>query len=660
MARCEIYADTETRSTVDLKSAGVHRYAASFHTDVLLLQYAIDDGPVFTWNKGDPIPYDLMVALIEGAIVYFHNAEFDVTMWNAVLHERYGFPKLNYEQVRCTAAMAAAMGLPRSLDGAGHAVRLTIEKDKVGSSLMKSMCKPAGWNDDLEPVWLETREAMARLGDYGKQDVLVLRDLRRRLLDLRPEEQKLFELTAQINGRGVRVDHGAVRAAVPMVQAANAELAKRIAGLTNDKVRTPMQRDKLLSFMTDYLVMLPNARKRTLELFRATAEHVPDVVDDVIQTRLLAAKTSVSKLTAMLSRVSADGRLRGSMIYYGAATGRFSSVGVQLQNMPRPRQEMSFKDCCDAVELIRAKRADLIDCFYGPILQVVSDCLRSFFIPAPGHEFVVTDFAKIEAIVNAWAAGEHDMLSAFKDKSRDIYAEMATSVYGYLINRKVHKIEGQVGKALVLGAGYGLGGKAFWEQCILNGIPITLEFAIEAIRSYRSKNDCIVQHWYDQERAAMDAVRNPGTAYPCGVVTWLYRSQILWCRLPSGRALAYPYACLKDKLDRQGVPRPRLHYMGVHPITKRWALLDTYGSALVENIVQAIARDLLTRIMLILDDMHIPVVLSVHDELVAEVHKSRAQDVLTTILDLMSIPPAWGKGIPLSAEGWTGERYGKQ
>jgi len=663
MTRCEVYLDTETRSDVDLKSAGVYYYAQSAYTEIIRVQYAIDEGPVYVWKTGQPIPYDLAVAISDGAIIYIHNAEFDVTVWNAVLAPR-GWPRLKYEQCRCTAAMASSMGLPRDLDGAAHAVRLSVEKDKDGAKLMRQMCKPIGWTNDLEPVWNEDPGDHERLTLYARRDIEVLRPLRRRLLDLRGDEQKLYELTTRINERGVRVDRAAVRGAIPMVQEATQGLGRRIRELTEDwkgdsAVHSPMQRDKLLAFMEEYLVRLPNARRKTLELFNATADHVPDVVDNVIQTRLEAAKTSVGKLKAIMARTTPqDSRLRGALVYYGAGTGRFSSVGVQLQNMPRPRPEMSFANCVAAVDLMRQKRADLIDCFYGPVLQVVSDCLRTFFIPAPGHSFIVTDFSKIEAIVNAWAAGQLDMLSALSDKNRDAYAEMASSVYGYPVNRKVHKIEGQVGKALVLGAGYGLGGPRFWEQCVLSNIPVSIEFAIGAIAAYRQKNDAIVQHWYAQERAAMDAVRNPGVTFPCGCVEWLYRSQVLWCRLPSGRALAYPYACIKDRLDTNKVPRPRLHYMGLNH-TRRWDLLYTYGAALVENIVQAIARDLLTRVMLALDAAGLALVLTVHDELVAEVPEARADDVLDGVLNLMSIPPHWGTDIPLSAEGGVLPRYGK-
>jgi DNA polymerase family A len=658
--RCEVYLDTETRSPVDLKSAGAHRYFQDPFTDITHVQYAIDDGPVFVWKRGQPIPYDLVVAITDGAIVYIHNAEFDVTGWNMILSRRHGWPRLSYGQVRCTAAMAAAMGLPRSLDGAAHAVKLPIQKDVEGGKLMRRLCKPVGVDELGCPLWNDNPDDHARMDIYARRDIEVLRPLRRRLLDLRTDEQALFELTTRINERGIKVDQQAVQRAIPMVQEANAELAKRIRGLTNEAVQTPMQRNKLLGFMSDYLVMLPNARRKTLELFNATAQHVPEVVDEVIQTRLLAAKTSVAKLTAMLSRASpADGRLRGALVYYGAATGRYSSTGVQLHNLPRPRAEMSFKDCCDAVEYVRAKRSDLIDCFYGPILQVISDCLRTFFVPERGSVFVVADFAKIEAVVNAWCAGQHDMLSALTDKNRDAYAEMASSVYGFTVIRKVHKVEGQVGKALVLGAGYGMGGSRFWEMCILTGIPVTLDFAVGAIQRYRQVNDRIVMHWYDQERAAMDAVRAPGTPVTCGTVEWLFRSQILWCRLPSGRALAYPYACIRDRLDANKVPRPRLHYMGIDPFTHKWTLLYTYGASLTENIVQAIARDLLVRVMHILDSMGVPIVLTVHDELVAEVPAKSANGVLSTVLDVMADPPAWGRGIPLSAAGGILPRYGK-
>jgi DNA polymerase len=619
-----------------------------------MLTYAIDDGQVFTWLRGQPMPYDLCLALIEGATVYIHNAEFDVTGWNEILAKRHGWPRLKYGQVRDTAAMAAAMGLPRSLDGAAHAVRLSVSKDADGAKLMKRMCKPAGWTDDLEPTWLEGPTEMARLQLYARQDIHVLRPLRRRLLDLRKDEQDVYELTTKINQRGVRIDLVPVRRAIPMVLAALGELNKAVADATGGVVQRAMQRDKLLAFLADHLVFLPNARRKTLELFKAQHhDELPEACGNVIDLRLDAAKTSVGKLNAMVNRVSPDGRLRGSTVYYGAGTGRFSSMGVQLQNLPRP--SISYENCCAAVEALRTATRENMEWLYGPTLQLISDCLRSFIIPEPGAEFAVADFARIEAIVNAWAAGQRDLLQAFKE-GRNVYVEMAQNVFHRPVT-KLDKIEYHVGKGLVLGAGYGLGGPRFWEQCVLAGVPITMDFALDAISTYRQQNDCIVRNWYDQERAAIDAVWHPGQQVACGPVVWLFKSQILWCRLPSGRALAYPYARVLDKLDRNKTLRPRLHYWGLHPITHRWAELETYGAAVVENFTQAIARDLLVHVMLKAERFKVQNVLSVHDEVVTEGRTARND--LALLLDFMAQPPAWGVGIPLSAAGDVLPRYGK-
>lgn len=656
MSGADIYYDCETRSTLDLKKVGVHKYARSPDTDVICATWASHtEGKIKIWIKGEPQPDELKQAVASGRRFYMHNAEFDWTLWNEVLVKRHGWTPLPAHQIRCTASMSVAMGLPRSLDGAARALGLTTEKDAEGYRTMLKLCRPMGYDDDLLPVWHTDPAMYQRLYVYAGQDIRVMAGVRRRTLDLRLEEQQLYELTLRINNRGVRFDLPPVQRALPMVASATRDLNRRTLALTDGNVQTTGQRDKLIDFCADHLVGVPNMRRKTLELLLATqSETLPAIVQEVLRTRLEGAKTSTAKLKAILSRVCHDGRLRGSLLYYGASTGRYSSVGVQLQNLPRP--SMGYADCCYAVEMIRMKDRDDLEFWYGSTLQVVSDCLRSFIIPDPGHGFAVIDLAKIEAIINAWCAGQVDLLEAFR-QGRDTYAEMATKVYNRPINRKVDKIEGMVGKALILGAGYGLGGLGFWTQCVLNGILISQATALDAIRTYRAENDMIVQHWYDQENAAIGAVLRPGTRVICGRVEWLLRGGVLFARLPSGRALAYPYARVADKPDRHGEPRPRLHYRCILPGTNTWGEIDTYGAALVENIVQAIARDLLTYIMLLSEDEGVPNVLSVHDELVAE---SRQPDAALAVLkDIAACVPHWAPGLPVSVDAGVMGRYGK-
>lgn len=652
----DIYYDCESRSTLDLKKVGVHKYARCPETDLHCATWASPkEGKIKIWLRGQPQPAELIEAVQRGDRFFMHNAEFDWTMWNEVAVKRYGWIPLPLSQIRCTASMAVAMGLPRALDNAARAAGVQVHKDPEGYKIMLKLCRPERYDDDLQPVWHTDPKLYQRLYSYAGQDIRVMYGLRRRVLDLRLEEQQLYELTLKVNERGVRFDLPPVQRALPMVASATKDLNTHVKKLTEGEVETTGQRNKMITFCADHMVGVPNLRRKTLELLLATqGEALPAIVTQVIQTRLEGAKTSTAKLKAILARVCHDGRLRGSLLYYGAGTGRFSSIGVQLQNLPRPT--MDYVDCCYAVEMIRNRDRDDLEFWYGSTLQVVSDCLRSFIIPDPGNGFAVIDLAKIEAIINAWCAGQVDLLEAFR-QGRDTYAEMAAKVYRRPINRKVDKIEGHVGKALILGAGYGLGGLGFWTQCVLNGILIDQATALEAIQTYRAENDDIVQHWYAQENAAMDAVRRPGQRVPCGRVEWVMRGGVLFCRLPSGRALSYPYACLKDKPDRHGTLRPRLHYRCILPGTNAWGEIDTYGAALVENIVQAIARDILVHIMMLSEDEGVPNILSVHDEIVAE---SRTPDSALSILkDIAQHVPYWAPGLPVSVDAGTMDRYGK-
>lgn len=653
----DAYFDSETRSTLNLKTVGVHRYARCADTDMLCANFFLaGQDRIQLWRKGEPMPQALRVAIENGARVYMHNAEFDTEMWNEVMVKRHGWAPLPVRQTRCTAVMASAMGLPRSLDGAAHAMRLPYEKDKEGQRIMLKLCRPAGYDDDLRPVWHSDPDDYSKLYSYGGQDIRVMWHLRRRMLDIRPEEQLAYELTTRINQRGVRLDMGPVRNAYAMVLQATRELNRKVTSLTEGKATSAGQRAKLIDFCADHMVGVPNLRRKTIELLLAgQGETMPDVVREVLGVRLDAAKASTAKLRAMIGRVCDDGRLRGSLLFYGAGTGRYSSVGVQLHNMPRPRAEMSLDLCWHAVELIRQGDRDMLDFMYGPTLHAVADALRSFIIPDPGKAFAIIDLAKIEAVINAWCAGQWDLLEAFKT-GRDTYAEMASKVYRRPINRKVDKIEGQVGKVLILGAGYGLGGPAFWVQCILSGILISRATAIEAIATYRQENDAIVKHWYDQERAAMDAIRRPGTRVPCGKVEWLVRAGWLFCRLPSGRALAYPNAVVRER-PFGDTTKPTIFYQAINPVTHQWGEVYTYGAALVENIVQAIAYDILSDIMVRSEDEGVPNVLSVHDEIVAE--SDHADRDFRVLRDLAHAPPPWAHDLPVKAEGGVVERYGK-
>ena len=655
-----LHIDFETFSRCDLKKAGLANYAADPSTGVHCMAYAWDDGPVEVWR---PSSGSTKWILTEDVLVYAHNAAFELAIWNNVMVPRYGWPVLRPEQCRCTMAMAYAMGLPGALKDAAPALGLEQRKDMAGARVMLQLAQPkrdgSMWRPEDDPAKFQL------LYDYCVQDVQVERALHHRLLDLSPAEQALWALDYRINQNGVLVDLAAVDQALALVASEKTRLDGEMLRVTGGVVARCTEVKLLVEWIRSQGVTVPGLAKA--DVLDALDGQLPAAVRMALELRKEAAKSSTAKLVAMKDRASADGRVRGGFQYHGAATGRWAHRGIQTGNLPRPRPGTSPQDVEKIISHLT--QPDYVNAFYGPVLDALADSLRGMIIAPPAKELLAVDFSAIEARVLAWLAGEEEVLDAFRAKE-DIYKVAAGRIY-----RKtpatVTKDERQIGKVSVLALGYGGGIGAFQSMAKNYGLKLTDEEADQIKVAWRNVHGNIVSFWYGLERAAILALQNGAAHFqqtPTAPKIFFKKAgSFLWCKLPSGRVLCYPYPELREVETPWGDRKDSLTYMTVVSNLKakiisdanasgQWKRISTYGGSLAENVTQAVARDLLADAMLRFAERGEKICAHVHDEIVCEVHPDADVKQFEA---LMSQAPAWAVGLPLAAEGWKGPRYRK-
>ena len=652
------HIDFETRSVVDLKTRGIGPYIEHPHTAPWCLAWAIGKTKPQVWTLGEALPDELRRHVQNGGTVIAHNcAGFELPFWNGVCVSRFGWPELKPEQCLDTMAMAYAMGLPGSLDGCAKAMGLPHEKDLAGHRLMLQMCRPRRIEPDGTPIWWDDEDRRRRLYEYCRQDVVVERALLHKLFQLTPHERRLWTVDYRINARGIPVDREAIQVALRVVEEEKARLNKAIKAVTGGAVSSGNQHAALTAWVRAQGVVTAGVAKADVAALLG-ADDTPEAVREALEARKEAAKASTAKLRAMLATASQDGRVRFTMQYHGAATGRWAGRKIQPHNMPRPKLK---QHAIDGVFRLLAKpnAAPLIALGYGPPMTVMSDCLRGMIRAESGHDFIAADFSAIEARGLAWLAGEERVLEIFRGHGK-IYENAAAGIYGKPM-ADVTKDERQIGKVAVLALGYQGGVGAFQTMARGYGVQVSDERAEEIKTAWRKVHPAIVRYWYDLEEAAVSAVLRPGEPFSAGAtgreVTFKRRGNFLWCRLPSGRALCYPYPRIQSKTTPWGAPKDQVHYMAVNGVTRKWELSHVYGGLLSENVTQAVCRDLLAEAILRLEERGYPVVFHVHDEVVTEAPLGHGS--LEEMEAIMSEVPAWAAGFPIKAEGWRGERFRK-
>lgn len=720
-----LHRDYETKSTVDLPKTGVHVYAEHPTTDVWCMAYAVDDEPVKLWIPGQPCPSEFIACATEpGWIAVAHNDQFESTIEAYVMGPRYGWPIIPQDRHRCTMTEAYAMALPGSLENAAAALGIGDRKDMGGRKVMMQMSKPRRIEPDGTIVWWDDDERKRKLYSYCMNDVVVERAVDKRLLRLSSAEQHMWHVDQAINNRGIYVDLPAVRQAIKLVTYETERLNFEMSRVTSGEVPKCSQAAKLLEWANARGACMDSMDKDAIRhaLMRCAGD---DRLVKALLLRQEAAKSSTAKLVAMINGSNADGRMRGTMQYHAASTGRFGGRRVQPQNLPRIETLVDAGGDADqaAIEAViediatssdMANLSNRIDLFSGRPLAVLADCIRSFICAAPGNRLISADFSNIEGRVLAWLAGETWKIAAFEaydaGTGPDIYKLTASRVASVLekTERTVESVTKQerqaIGKTPELACGYQGSVGAFQTMAANYNLSIDDEQAREIVNAWRANHPAVKQFWYDLDDAAVAAIDNPGRVFEAGAAGRMIRyrkaGSFLFCQLPSGRVLTYPYpstvecyfakhqvhgevreirrsevaqydaatTTVEDKREDGAVltrvvkawktwDKRQMRYMAVDAVTKQWGPSKAYGGLLAENVTQAVARDLLTSAILRLEARGYPVVLHVHDECVSEVPEGFGS--VAEYEAIMCESPVWAAGLPVAASGWSGSRYRK-
>lgn len=660
MNRARVTLDWETRSACSLKKCGAWKYSVDPSTEILCLAYRLPDWPkglTSLWTPADPLTdlADLFSWITEGRQLEAHVAWFEFCIWTNVAIPKYGFPPVPARSWRCSAAKAASHALPRGLDDALEALRLPERKDAAGHKVMKKMSSPrkprkaeraAGVTGLL---WHDTPELRSQLYAYCRQDVLAEAALSEALPNLSPAETSVYRVDQTINTRGFQLDAQAVSTALSLIGREQIRCNRELVQLTGGSPDKATKRALMLKwFQQNGLPQMPNTRKETVDGYLESRDLPETARRGLVLLRTLG-RSSTAKYEKMVDWADpSDWRIRGGLVYHGASTGRWTGAGVQPQNFPKGKLKGSMESTWDTLLSKEPKEFD--------VMEVLSYAVRGAITATPGHVLYVADYASIECRVLLWLAGDDDALDTFRE-GKDIYLEMASDIYGREI-MKTDKEERALGKVAVLGCGYSMGAGKFQDTAfVMGGITIDEEMAQRTVDAYRAKFWRVKNMWYETEQAAIEATLTKRPVIN-GYTTWLREGKFLYCVLPSGRRLAYPFPETRPKMTPWGEMRTQLTFMGVHPLSHKWVRQHTYGGSLVENITQAVSRDLMAAALLRCEysDIYTPV-LSIHDEIVAEVPVGTGD--VREFETLMAEVPKWGEGLPVVAEGWTGSRYHK-
>lgn len=636
-----VYIDFESRSQADIWASGAYRYAEDRSTEILCLAWAIDNGPVTGVKYGKELQaaVPILNALIkEGAEFHAHNAFFERCIWKFCLTPKYGALPVPIIQWRCTAAKVSANAIPRRLEHAALALGCKFQKDMEGSRLMRALCISIGAIPE---------EKLTRLVQYCKNDVETERDIDRRLPDLSPAEQQVWFMDQYINDTGVLVDIPTIKNAVRIIEAETETLNKELYQLTGGLVNAGTQREAIKKFLETKGLLLPDLTKATVKeaVQKAGGNNLR-----ILQLRQQLSLTSNAKYMALLSAASSDHRIRDTLVYHGASTGRWSGKLVQIQNLVKAT--LTAGEINRAIGVLR-HTPDAFPLFYE-VLPTLSSCIRGMFIATPGSDLFVTDFSAIEARVVMWLAGERDGLDLFQAQDAnpeipDIYVHMARAIYNKATITKANKKERQLGKQTVLGCGFGMGVDKFIETCAKYEIEVDRALAERSVLQYRKVFSHVPQFWYTMEDAARETILS-GQKHTCGAISWFIDGEFLRMRLPSGRTLAYH----RPKVNAEG----RITFLAVNSITNKYEVESAWGGKLVENATQAMARDIMVAAMFRLIKHQHRILFTIHDEVVTE-FPTMMHKTTESVVNIVREVPAWASGCPINAECIKTERYQK-
>ena len=750
----KIHIDFETRSKIDLNKVGAWNYARHPSTEILCISWSVGDKVVLAHpafpkayipaKNWPPVELFELVRNREN-LIYAHNAFFERVIWHFICHRRLEWPPVKHRQWRCTMAIASYYALPRKLEQVAIALG-TRKKDMDGNKVMLKCSSP-----NKEGEWHEDQDDLRTTFQYNIDDIHAEKGIHDFLGDLPPFEQEIWLLDQKINSVGIPFDINMAESAVKAVERAKAQANIAIFELTEgmvettgaintwnawtEKMKYPMKGKSLAQDLIDGYLHNPK---------------IPKIIKDAIEIKKSASASSVGKYKKILELVDRlDARVRDGLYYFGAGTGRYAGRGVQIQNFPKGYSDTLkgvwengqpwMDEACDNIAL---GAFDLNQMLTGhSIFKQLRDATRGVIKAKPGCEFLVVDYSAIEARVVTWLADDQDALKVLKESC--IYCDLATTIYGYLVEKATHPSERQLGKQGILGCGYGMGFIKFFitlqgynidipedtcnvilgdekakylKQVIRSRVAIAkagidiqsnllaLAACLKIVRTYREKYSKIVKFWYDTEDAAKKAVSNPGEVYTVGKISWSYdtHKDFLSALLPSGRCINYHKPRLDNEYtvqvtvkDKKGLDLDlkyeKLKYLAGDEVEKLYSraiskgfTIDpnrepfiressvlsylkpangksertgTYSGKLVENLSQGVARDFMCHSMLLADKKGYNLIMTVHDEIVAE-EKEGTKD-LKEFEQLLCVLPEWGDGFPVGVEGFKAKRYRK-
>lgn len=698
--------DFETRSKSNLKKEGAFKYSLDPSTQPTCLAFKIHDEPKVYFldftainRKWEDQPLTLILLwnrfIKDDWEFSAHNAFFERCIYENILVKRYGWPLIPARQYRCTAAKAAACALPRNLEGAGEAMKLTVQKDKRGYAAMMATCKPqkryGDWNKMMSAIedrhnkdfkltpkqqkWIDSLKNRTRpevfitpeshpdifqtLYTYCKIDVRSEEQLDLSLPDLIPQEQEIWHFNQLLNWRGLRIDIPTVKKIIDMMALESKKKLKELDILTMGLITKPGATKSIIEFLAMEGIELPNLRSKTVSDKLGDFD-IDENVRRLLEIRKALSLTSTKKYQGMLDRAMPDHRVRDILLYHGASTGRDTGTGIQPHNFPRGLLKVNKDKPYAHVENVIECNKDMLELLYGEdsLAMLFSAILRNMIIPTEGSELFVADFSKIEVAVLWWLADNRPGL-AILNSGKDPYKYMAAQNTG----KRYEEIsddgdERQLGKAQVLGCGFQMGPDRFrqaaWDMYRLK---LTEEQSRIAVANYRTTNAAVPILWKAYEAAAIGAVENPGQIFKAGKCNFFTKSKFLWIELPSGRKLAYREPDLSWRETEWG-PRKTLEFWAVNSLIKKWAKESTFGGKICENIVQATARDLMMPAMARLETAGYKGLLMVHDEGICE--KPKGTGNLKEFVNILCARPNWAdKNLPIEAKGWIGPRYRK-
>lgn len=653
--------DLETRSGTDLSKSGVYRYTEDPEFEILLLGYSINGGEVCVVDVacGEQIPEDVLRAIVDESVVkWAFNAAFERVCLSAWIRRHrsdlfcsYSIPEdsvgnyLNPVSWRCSMIWAAYIGLPLSLEGVGAVLKLQEQKMTEGKGLIKYFsvpCKPTKVNGGR--TWNRPEHEPGKWGlfkAYNKRDVEVEMAIQKALTRF-PVPESVWEeyhLSEEINDRGILLDKEMVRQAIRLDALSRDELSAEMQHLT--KMDNPNSVAQMKQWLADHGLEVESLDKKVVKELLKTA---PPELAKALELRQQLARSSVKKYIAMENCVCADGRCRGMFQFYGAnRSGRWAGRLIQLQNLPQNH----IPDLAHARSLVKAGDYEMLRLLYEDVPDTLSQLIRTAFIPKAGFKFIVSDFSAIETRVIAHLAGETWRTEVFR-KNGDIYCASASNMFGVPVEK--HGVNGhlrQKGKIAELALGYGGSVGALKAMGALD-MGLQEDELQPLVSAWRQSNPNIVSFWWDVDDAVKDAIRGR-TATETHGIRFIYQSGMLFIALPSGRRLAY----VKPKIGENRFGGESVTYEGVGA-TKKWERIESYGPKFVENIVQAISRDILCYAMRTLS--HCVICGHIHDELIIEA--SEGVD-LNAVCEQMSRVPPWLPGAVLRADGYETKWYRK-